>query len=56
MVRRIIVEEYGGSEGGIGRARAKSMKPSQRPWKKYRRIARLEWGTAFRVRRLRRAL
>jgi hypothetical protein len=43
MVTRIIVEEYGGSEGGIGRARAKSMKPSQTPWSKYRRFDRFEW-------------
>ena len=42
MVRRIIVEEYGGSEGGIGRARAKSTKPSQRPWTKYRRFTGFE--------------
>ena len=55
MVTRIIVEEYGGSEGGIGRAMAKSMKPSQRPWTKYRRFASFEWRAAFRARRLRHA-
>ena len=52
MVRMIIVEEYGGSEGGIGRARAKSMKPLHRAWTKDRRFDRFEWRATFRTRRV----
>ena len=52
MVRMIIVEEYGGSEGGIGSARARSMKPSHRPWIKCRRFVRFELRATFRARRV----
>jgi hypothetical protein len=40
-VTSIIVVEYGGSEGGSGKAVARSRKPLHTLWTKKRRVARL---------------